>query len=87
MSRVRVMFFHIRTRPADQDPKLRPGLFTKWIFFGGPEPTPTGAHGSCYALPDLGTICGPNRGPTKIELKPPKKKKRTEQTLATEQNS
>ena len=35
MSRVQAVFFHIQTRPADQDPKPGPGLFTKQIFFLG----------------------------------------------------
>ena len=80
MSWVRAMFFHIWTQLADQDPKPEPSLFTKRIFFSETRTRPTGPRGphrSPYALPDLGTICSPNRGPTKkIELKPKKKKKK-----------
>ena len=93
MSRVQAVFFHIQTRPADQDPKPGPGLFTKQIFFLGTWTHP-------YWAPQV-SLC-----PTRFwhnlrrksrpnqknwieaqKRKKEKKENRTEQTLATEQNS
>ena len=60
--RVRAGFFHIRTRPAGQDPQPRPGPFTKRIFFPGPGPAPAGPrglHGPRWAVVLQGPFCGP----------------------------
>ena len=62
--RVRAGFFHIRTRPAGQDPQPRPGPFTKRIFFPGPGPAPAGAPRAPRAPLGRGTsgpILWPNR--------------------------
>ena len=59
---VRAGYFHIRTRPAGQDPQSGPGLFTKRIFFPRPGPVPTrpcGLHGPHWAVVLQGPFCGP----------------------------
>ena len=57
--RVRARFFHIRTRPAGQDPQPRPGPFTKRIFFPGLGLAPVGPHGPRWAVVLQGPFCGP----------------------------
>ena len=60
--RVQARFFHIRTRPAGQDPWPRPGPFTKQIFFLRPEPAstrPRKLHGPHWAVVLQGPFCGP----------------------------
>ena len=52
--RVRAGFFHTRTRSAGQDPWPGPDLFTKRIFFRGPDPPPLGRGTS-------GPILWPNK--------------------------
>ena len=50
--RVRVEFFHTQIRPAGQDLWPRPNLFTKRVFFGGPDPFLSSP------VKGLGPICG-----------------------------
>ena len=44
--RVRAGFFHTRTQLAGQDPWPGPGLFTKQVFFRGPNLPSSGPTGS-----------------------------------------
>ena len=60
--RVRAGFFHIRTRPAGQDPWPGPGPFMVPGFFPGPRPAPAGPRG-----PRLGI--GPNSWPNQKKKK------------------
>ena len=59
--RVRVGFFHTRTRPAGQDPWPRPAPFRVPGFFPGPRPAPTGPHGPRGPRLEIGPNSWPNQ--------------------------
>ena len=46
MGRVRAGFFHTRTQPVGLDPRPKPSLIIKRIFFARPKPASPGPAGS-----------------------------------------
>ena len=60
---VRAGFFHIRTRPAGQDPWPEPAPFRVPGFFPGLGPAPVGPHGPRLEI-------GPNSWPNQKKKKP-----------------
>ena len=59
---VRAGFFHIRTRPAGQDPWPEPAPFRVPGFFPGLGPAPVGPHGPRLEI-------GPNSWPNQKKKK------------------